>query len=97
MSVAVAVDFKGKYLYVADTGAPSNVSVFAIGASGQITAAGSATGRDPLLLAMDPSEQYLYVVNRNTNKVDTFSVSARTGGLASVATGQTSRGMVVTN
>lgn len=96
--VAIAVDPAGKLLFVANQGTLSGVtsgtvSVFAISGSNltEVTGspfsteiAGDTSGSGPSALAVSPAGNYLYVANKFTNTVESFSFNS-SGALTLIA------------
>jgi 6-phosphogluconolactonase (cycloisomerase 2 family) len=88
----VAVDPTGSYVYVSNTG-DGTVSAFSTGANGTLTAVAgspfSTTGSPSLsnntTLQVDPSGQFLYVVNGDSGNVSAFTIGA--GGVLTPVTG----------
>jgi len=93
----VAVDPLGRFAYVANFGADpggaqgTTVSQYVIGATGALTANGTATTElNPYSIAIDPTGSYLYVTNQGSNSVSQFAINSNgtlTSLGASVATG----------
>jgi 6-phosphogluconolactonase (cycloisomerase 2 family) len=99
--VALTMDSAGKFLFVANQGtavptfAPGYLSVFAIGATGTLTAVQSQVPLPalqcptpqalscpaPVALAITPSASFLYVADQSQNLVFTFGVDPATGRL----------------
>jgi 6-phosphogluconolactonase (cycloisomerase 2 family) len=64
--------------------AKNQVAAFAITpATGALALAGSpiATGAFPVSIAIDPSGQWAYVANDNSNDISVYAVDATTGAL----------------
>lgn len=90
----IAIDPAGKFLYVTNTN-DGTVSAFTIDSTtGNLTAvAGSpftsgpaiVTPDEPSAAAVDPSGQFLYVANSDTENVSAFTINATTGVLTPVA------------
>ena len=84
-------DSKSKFLYVANAGpstslgqANSDISGFTIAANGvlaQIAGAPFVTGSGPQCILEDPSNQYLYTADFNTNTVSSFVLDPNSGVL----------------
>jgi len=104
----VTVDPSGRFLYVSATTAGVNGAVHGYTidpTTGALTAIGGtplATGATPKQLAVDPTGQYLYVVNNNsggTGSVSAYSIHPVTGALtslgAAVNTGTSPAALVV--
>ena len=99
----VTIDPSGKYLYVANSGS-NNVSAFVICATalpgcgspdGSLVAVpGSpfSAGLGPVALAVDPSDNFLYVVDANSNQLSGYRINPSTGALTSLATTAVSTG-----
>lgn len=88
---AIAINPAGTLLYVTNA-QTNNVSAFSIAKSAPntpgdlIPIAGSpfpTGGFRPVSAAIDPSGQYLYVVNRDSNQISGFRIAAVTGKLTS--------------
>lgn len=81
----------GRYLYVANPGQSENdVSLFAIAGNGVLTeifprATVTPLGNEPEQLVMDPSGDYLYVMNAASENISVFSINAKTGTLTQLA------------
>jgi 6-phosphogluconolactonase len=81
----------GKYLYVANPGESENdVSLFNIAGNGVLTEVFPRTtvmplGNEPEQLVMDPSGDYLYVMNSASENISVFSIDAKTGSLTQLA------------
>lgn len=88
---AIAINPAGSFLYVTNA-QTNNVSAFTIATSG--TTAGDLTpisgspfpagGFRPVAATIDPSGQYLYVVDQDSNQVSGFRIAAVTGKLTPV-------------
>lgn len=80
----------GRYLYVANPGQDENdVSLFTIAGNGVLTeifprATVAPLGNAPELLIMDPSGNYLYVMNSASENISVFSVDSKTGTLTQI-------------
>jgi 6-phosphogluconolactonase len=80
----------GKFLYVANPGdAENDVSLFTIATDGTLTEVTPRTsvaplGSQPQLLVMDPSGNFLYVMNSGSNNISVFSIDPTAGGLTPV-------------
>jgi 6-phosphogluconolactonase len=78
---SVVLHPSGKYLYVANPGQDENdVSLFNIAGNGELTevfprASVAPQGSEPETLAMDPSGDYLYVMNVASENISVFSIS----------------------
>jgi 6-phosphogluconolactonase (cycloisomerase 2 family) len=102
--VALTLDPKGQYLYVANQGS-SNIAAYSINSTTALpnilttstTTGAFATEGSPSFLAFDPSGKYLYVGNQGSSSgIQAFSVS--TGNLTAIsiyAVGNTPSSMVV--
>jgi DNA-binding beta-propeller fold protein YncE len=82
--VSVAVDPKGKFVYVANNGS-NNVSGYTInsttGALTEITGLNASpftAGSQPTSVAVDPSGKFVYVANAGSNTVSGFSIDPST-------------------
>ena len=99
----LAIDPGGKYLYVANEGS-NNVSAFTICAStlpscmavdgSLVQVAGSpfSAGLGPVSLAVDPSDNFLYVAATNSNQLSAYRLSPSTGALTPLTTPTESTG-----
>jgi len=75
----------GTYLYAANN-ASNTVSVYSINAStGALTAVGEPTGsgNGPFALLVDPSDQFLFVINKTDNTVSVFETGS--GSLTAIS------------
>jgi len=78
----------GKFLYVANPGQGENdISLFDIASNGYLTEVPPRTTVAPLgvlpkLLLMDPSGNYLYVMNATSDNISVFSIDSSNGTLA---------------
>jgi filamentous hemagglutinin family protein len=96
--IAFAVAANGKFAYAVNNSS-SDISAYSVDTvSGALTAIpcgmGSvchgnnfSTGTNPYSISIDPSSQYAYVVNSNSNSVSAFAINASTGALVPVACG----------
>jgi 6-phosphogluconolactonase (cycloisomerase 2 family) len=88
--ISVAVHPSGRYVYVANLGSgavPGNISQYTIGADGGLAAMATATvdaGARPISVAVDPSGQYVYVANFDSDDVSQYTVGAD-GSLTAMA------------
>jgi len=77
--IAVAVDPRNRFLFVADI-AQSQLRVFTInsssGALGEIPTSPYATVHEPIAIAVDPSGTHVYVASQGSNSVGGYSVNA---------------------
>jgi 6-phosphogluconolactonase (cycloisomerase 2 family) len=99
----VAIDTSGKFLYVANSGS-NNVSAFLICATalpGCTTTDGSlvpvtgspfSAGLGPVSLAVDPSDNFLYVADMTSNQLSGYRINPSTGALTPLATSAVSTG-----
>lgn len=100
---SLALHPSGKYLYVANPGQDENdVSLFSIASWGGLTeifprASVMPLGSQPELLVMDPSGNYLYVMNAASQNISVFSIDSNTGKLTPVAGSPFSIGLVPLN
>jgi 6-phosphogluconolactonase (cycloisomerase 2 family) len=80
----------GKFLYVANPGQGENdISLFDIASNGYLTEVPPRTTVAPLgvlpkLLLMDPSGNYLYVMNATSDNISVFSIDSKSGVLTQV-------------
>ena len=77
---ALALTPNGKFLYVASTAA---ITGFTINADGSLTSVGISVTfpQPPLVLSIDTTGAYLYVLNNNSNSVSVYQINATTGVL----------------
>jgi|HubBroStandDraft_3_1064219.scaffolds.fasta_scaffold21463_2 6-phosphogluconolactonase len=84
---SVVIHTSGKFLYVANPGQGENdISLFDIASNGYLTeipprAPVGNNASAPSLLLMDPSGNYLYVMNSTSDNISVFSVDSGTGVL----------------
>ncbi|HET7441902.1 MAG TPA: beta-propeller fold lactonase family protein [Terriglobales bacterium] len=95
----VTVDPSGKFLYVANSGS-NNVSAFVICATplpgcpsnftpgSLVPVPGSpfSAGLGPVSLAVDPSDNFLYVADTTSNQLSGYRINASTGALTPLST-----------
>ncbi len=96
--MAFAVSANGKFAYAVNDNS-SDISAYTLDAvSGALTAIpcgmGSVcngnnflTGTNPYSISIDPSSQYAYVANANSNNISAFAINASTGALVPVVCG----------
>jgi 6-phosphogluconolactonase (cycloisomerase 2 family) len=91
----VVIDHAGKFLYVIDQnndlGGPFQVVEFSIGATGSLTPlpvpnATIATGNNPGIAVIDPTNSFLFVPNSVDDTVSVYSIAPSTGALTQVTT-----------
>jgi 6-phosphogluconolactonase len=100
----LAIDPSGKYLYAANEGS-NNASAFEICASAlpgcpsppdgslvPITGSPFSAGLGPVSLAVDPSGNFLYVANTNSNQLSAFRINLSSGALTALTTPTDSTG-----
>jgi len=81
----------GKFLYVANPGQNENdISLFDIASNGYVTEVPprksvAPLGTLPKLLLMDPSGNYLYVMNATSDNISVFSIDSNGGALTDIA------------
>jgi 6-phosphogluconolactonase len=83
----IALDPKGKFLYVANTSS-NTLSAFAVDGSGVLTEiSGSpfATGTTPYTVKVDDAGVFVYATNRDSNNVSAYHIDAITGALTEIA------------
>jgi len=97
-SARAVFDPAGKFLLVANQGAPAengSLSEFSVnqttGALTALTGVPVWPGR-PYSVAIDPSSQYVYVANAVANTLSSYSLNATTGALTPLARGATLTG-----
>jgi 6-phosphogluconolactonase len=87
---SVVIHPSGKFLYVANPGQGENdISLFKIASNGYVTELPPRTpigsnASAPTLLLMDPSGNYLYVMNSTSDNISVFSIDSSSGVLAQV-------------
>jgi 6-phosphogluconolactonase len=88
---SVVVAPSGQYLYVANPGQDENdVSLFSINNSGELTeifprSSVAPLGSEPEKLVMDPSGNYLYVMNAGSDNISVFSIDTKSGVLTEIS------------
>ena len=88
---SVVIHPSGKFLYVANPGQGENdISLFDIASNGYLTEVPPRTTVAPLgvlpqLLLMDPSGNYLYVMNATSDNISVFSIDSKSGVLTQIA------------
>jgi 6-phosphogluconolactonase len=84
---SVAVDFTGKFAYVANFNS-NDVSMYAIDATtGALTSIGTiAAGTQPVSYVEDPVGNFAYVANVGSNDISMYTINATTGALTSIGT-----------
>ena len=79
-TLPISLTTHGNLLYVLNAGGPENITGFSIGATGALTVlAGSSrplsgTGVGPAQVGFDPSGRWLIVTEKNTNRIDVYSI-----------------------
>jgi len=96
--ISVAVDPRGKFLYVANSNATADsVGAYAIdstsGALSTVPGSPFAAGSGPVWVAVDPSGKFVYVANAGSNDVSAYTIDANTGALTGVAGGPFAAGL----
>jgi 6-phosphogluconolactonase (cycloisomerase 2 family) len=84
--VSLLIDNSGKYLYVANEGS-GNLGAYAIGSDGGLTLLTNSpfgTNAQPSFIAMDPTENYLFVGNQKGGAIESFSLDTSSGSLTEV-------------
>jgi 6-phosphogluconolactonase len=102
--VGLAIDPSGKYLYVANEGS-NNVSAFEICATAlpgcatlppgslvPVTGSPFSAGLGPISVVVDPSGNFLYVADTNSNQLSGYRINPSTGGLTALTTPTDSTG-----
>jgi 6-phosphogluconolactonase (cycloisomerase 2 family) len=98
--LAVVVDPKGQFVYVANLSGSNNVSIYSIDPSGMLMPVGAPVSgvNGASGIAVDPTGQFVYVTNVVTNTVAAYGI-ALTGDLmaigAPVATGSNPRSVAI--
>src|SRR5437588_452789 len=90
--VALAIDHAGHFLFVANRGS-NDVSVFSVDSGGSVTLVGSfptgtlsaTSGATPASVAVDPSVNFLYVADMNSNQVSGYHINPSNGELTALA------------
>lgn len=81
---AIAADRGGKFVLIASGTTTGNVESYTIGSTGALTKVGGvASGNTPYAIAIHPSGNFAYVVNKGDNSVSAYSL-ATDGTLASI-------------
>jgi 6-phosphogluconolactonase (cycloisomerase 2 family) len=95
---SVAVDPSGRFLYVANTG-DGTVTAFNIsstmgtlGLIGTVPASGAASVTSSTAVSVDPSGQFVYVVNGDTATISAFSINQTSGALTAIGSYATGPG-----
>ena len=89
-TLPISLTVHGNVLYVLNAGGTGNISGFAVGTSGALTAIAGATGPlsgssvGPAQVSFSPDGRRLVVTEKNTNQLDVYAVDAN-----GVATGPT--------
>jgi 6-phosphogluconolactonase len=87
---SVVIHPSGKFLYVANPGQGENdISLFDVASNGYLTEVPPRTtvaplGALPKLLLMDPSGNYLYVMNATSDNISVFSIDSKSGVLTQI-------------
>lgn len=100
----VAVSPNGKFAYVPNNGSggtnTNGVSQFTINSTTGVltpnTPAAVAAGNAPTAVAVDPSNKFAYVVNRNDNTVSMYTINSTTGNLTLNSTTANPNGTIST-
>jgi 6-phosphogluconolactonase len=80
----IQVHPNGRFLYASNRGEANDIAIFSIDATtGRLTPAGhvASGGRTPRSFSIDPSGQYLFAANQDSNNVTVFRVDPMNGGL----------------
>jgi len=82
-SADIHVRGDGKYLYASNRGSSNTLAVFAIRKDGRLAARQyiSVKGKHPRNFAIDPTNRFLLVANRDTDNIVVFSIDPETGKL----------------
>jgi 6-phosphogluconolactonase len=77
----IVLDPTGNFAYVgnmATGGGPGNISAYSVGTNGKLASVGSnpATGVNPVALAIDIGNHFLFVANQGSNNVSVFSIGS---------------------
>ena len=81
-TLPISLTTHGNLLYVLNAGGTENITGFTISAGGALSQLGgstrplSGTGVGPAQVGFDPSGSYLVVTEKNTNKIDVYTVGA---------------------
>ena len=95
-TLPISLTVHGNVLYVLNAGGPGNISGFAVGTSGALTAIAGATlplsgsSVGPAQVSFSPDGRRLVVTEKNTNQLDLYAVDAN--GVASGPTATASAG-----
>lgn len=82
----IAIRPDGRFLYASSRGCGEGIAVFAVGGDGLLTKVGyTATGSNPRHFAITEDGLHLVVACRDSNSVETFSISLETGLLSAIA------------
>jgi 6-phosphogluconolactonase len=84
----IAIDAKGKYLYVSNR-SDNSIAQFEIeSASGQLTPVGwvSSGGKTPRHFEIDPTGQWLFAANQNSHDISLFQIDQESGRLSQTPT-----------
>jgi YVTN family beta-propeller protein len=92
--LSLVVDPSGKFAYVANGGGggvPSSVAMYTINATtGALTSTGTIAvgglGGFAISVAVDPTGNFAYVANSNSNDISMYTINATTGALTSTGT-----------
>jgi 6-phosphogluconolactonase len=78
----IHVSADGKFLYGSNRGHDS-IAIFAIGTDGKLTTVGneSTQGKTPRNFAIDPSGNFLFAANQNSNTIVAYKIDKKTGKL----------------
>ncbi len=95
---SVAVDPSGRFLYVANTG-DGTVTAFNISPTlgtlaliGTVPASGAASVTSSTAVSVDPSGQFVYVVNGDAPTISAFSINQTSGALNAIGSYATGPG-----
>jgi 6-phosphogluconolactonase len=78
----IHVSADGRYLYVSNRNAESNIAIFSIEpATGMLKTVGyqSVFGKEPRNFTLDPTGRYLLVANQESNEIVVYRVDRETG------------------
>jgi 6-phosphogluconolactonase len=85
-SGTLAVSYLPVFLYAVNYSS-NDISIFSIGSTGALTAAGkrSSLGTGPFAIAIDPWSRFAFVANRDSGTVAAFTINRSTGALSATA------------
>jgi 6-phosphogluconolactonase len=80
-SADIHISPDGKYLYASNRGNVNNLAIFSIDKKGTLALAGhqSSIGTSPRHFALDPTGNYLFVCNQNSDEIVIFNRDVNSG------------------